>query len=108
MDASPITGHHHGMAPRKRSSKKSPPKQSVRCMLGYVGGPWTIEQTREMILEALDQLGATGIKHIARANLYLNPVDERGRPLTRLDRHHPLPEIDVPHPYRSAAEEHGL
>ncbi len=30
-------------------------------MLGYVGGPWTIEQTREMILTALDELAATGI-----------------------------------------------
>jgi hypothetical protein len=93
-------------------SKKQPParsrKDSIRCRLGYVGGPWTIEQTREMILAALDELAATGIRHIARANLYLNPVDEKGRPVTRLDRYRPLPDIDVPHPYRSAAEEHGL
>jgi hypothetical protein len=97
------------MAHRKtRTAKTTRQRDSIRCRLGYVGGPWTIEQTREMILAALDDLAATGIRHIARANLYLNPVDEKGRPVTRLDRYRPLPDIDVPHPYRSAADEHGL
>lgn len=95
------------MAQRKRSPKKPPTKDSVRCKLGYAGGAWTIEQMREMMIAALDELAATGIRHIARANLYLNPVDEKGRIVTRVGRH-PLADIDVPHPYRSAAEEHGL
>jgi hypothetical protein len=50
---------------------------------------------------------ATGITHIARANLYLNPVDAQGRIVNRVGST-PLPDLDIPHPYRSAAEEHGL
>ena len=102
------TGHDHEMT---RSRSKKPPaksqRDSIRAKLGYTGGPWTLQQVREMVLAALDELAATGISHIARANLYVNPVDEKGRTVTRIGRH-PLPDIDVPHPYRSAADEHGL
>jgi len=73
----------------------------------YTGGPWTIVEARAMVIDALDQAAAAGISHIARANLYLNPVDAQGRIVDRVGRH-PLPDIDVPHPYRSAADEHGL
>src|SRR5262245_18636994 len=106
LDHLPATGHDHDMAPRK-TPKKSPPKDSVRARLGYKGGPWTMIETRAMVIDALDQLAATGVTHIARANLYLNPVDAQGRIVNRVGRA-PLPDIDVPHPYRSAAEEHGL
>lgn len=96
------------MAHRKtRASKKPPPRDSIRVKLGYQGGPWTIAEARAMVIDALDQAASTGITHIARANLYLNPVDEKGRIVTRIGRQ-PLPDIDVPHPYRSAADEHGL
>ena len=92
---------------RSRTVKKAPQHDSIRAKLGYTGGPWTIEQMREMVIAALDELAATGISHIARANLYVNPVDEKGRIVTHIGRQ-PLPDIDVPHPYRSAADEHGL
>jgi hypothetical protein len=75
--------------------------------MGYGGGPWTIEQFRDMVIEALHQTASTGITHIARANLYLNPVDEKGRVVDRIGRQ-PLPDLDIPHPYRSAADEFGL
>ena len=97
--------------PRSRTSthapKKQPVRDSLRARLGYSGGPWTMVQARAMVIEALDEAAAAGISHIARANLYLNPVDEKGRIVNRVGRQ-PLPDIDVPHPYRSAADEHGL
>jgi hypothetical protein len=99
------TGHIQRMT-RARHKKKLQ-KDSIRCKLGYAGGPWTIEQAREMVIAALDELASVGITHITRANLYLNPVDEKGRTVTRIGRY-PLPEIEVPHPYRSAADEHGV
>ena len=96
------------MAHRKtRAPKKTPPRDSIRAKLGYTGGPWTMVEVRAMVIDALDQLAATGITHIARANLYLNPVDAKGNIVNRVGRT-PLPDIDVPHPYRSAADEHGL
>lgn len=64
-------------------------------------------EARAMVIAALDEAAATGITHIARANLYLNPVDAQGRIVTRVGRE-PLQDIDVPQPYRSAADEHGL
>ena len=108
MDAKETTGHYQDMARRKtRSTKKEPPRDSIRVKLGYGGGPWTIEQFRDMVIEALHQTAATGITHIARANLYINPVDEKGHIVNRVGRT-PLPDLDIPHPYRSAADEHGL
>jgi hypothetical protein len=108
------------MAPRKtRSAKKQQPRNSksnstgdsardsIRVRMGYKGGPWTLNEVRAMIIDALDQAAATGITHIARANLYLNPVDAQGRIVNRVGST-PLPDLDIPHPYRSAAEEHGL
>ena len=106
LDHLAATGHYHGMAHR-RSPKKSPPKDSIRAKLGYTGGPWTITEMRAMVIDALDQAAATGITHFARANLYLNPVDAQGKIVNRVGKI-PLPDIDVPHPYRSAADEHGL
>jgi len=94
------------MASRK-TQKKSPTRDSIRAKLGYTGGPWTIEELRAMVIDALDQAAATGITHFSRANLYLNPVDAQGKIVNRVGRT-PLPDIDVPHPYRSAADEHGL
>ena len=91
----------------KSRARKNPSRDSIRITLGYKGGPWTLADARAMIIDALDQAAASGITHIARANLYLNPVDEKGRIVTRVGRQ-PLPDIDVPHPYRSAADEHGL
>jgi hypothetical protein len=92
---------------KKRPAKKPHQRDSIRITLGYKGGPWTLADARAMIIDALDQAASTGITHIARANLYLNPVDEKGRIVTRVGRE-PLADIDVPHPYRSAADEHGL
>jgi len=92
---------------KSRPPKKTPQRDSIRAKLGYSGGPWTLPQMREMLLAALDELAATGVSHIARANLYVNPVDEKGKIVDRVGRR-PLPDIDVPHPYRSAADEHGL
>src|SRR6266851_8680827 len=97
LDHQPATGHYHGMAHRK-SPKKSPPKDSIRAKLGYTGGPWTMVEARAMVIDALDQAAAAGITHIARANLYINPVDEKGQTVNRVGRT-PLPDIDVPHPY---------
>jgi len=94
------------MAPRK-TPNKSPPKDSIRIKLGYSGGPWTMLEARAMMIEALDEAAAAGISHIARANVYLNPVDAQGRIVNRVGRT-PLPDIDIPHPYRSAADEFGL
>lgn len=60
-----------------------------------------------MIPQGLDGARAAGIRNFRRANLYLNPGDEMGRIVTREGRQ-PLPDIDVPHPYRSAADENGV
>jgi hypothetical protein len=62
---------------------------------------------RETVIAALDELPSTGITNVARANLYLNPVDEKGQTVRRKGRH-PLPDIVVDRPCRCAAEEHGL
>jgi hypothetical protein len=98
--------------PRARSSKanrtpKPKPEASIRIKLGYGGGPWTIDEFRIMVLQALAETAAAGVSHISRANLYFNPVDEKGRIVDRVGRT-PLPDFDVPRPRRSAAEEHGL
>ena len=97
--------HDRRMAGRKRTAKKD--RDSIRVKIGYGGGPWTIEQFRDMMIEALHQTAATGITHIARANLYYNPVDAKGNTVNRIGRAL-LPDFDVPAPYRSAAEEHGV
>ena len=108
MDAKGTTGHDRKMARRKtRSTKKEPPRDSIRVKLGYGGGPWTLNEARAMMMDALHQMEATGITHIARANLYLSPVDEKGKTVNRVGST-PLPDLDIPRPYRSAAEEHGL
>ena len=108
MDAKETTGHYRDMARRTtRSAKKEPPRDSIRIKLGYGGGPWTLNEARAMMIDALHQMEATGITHIARANLYLNPVDEKGKIVDRVGRT-PLPDLDIPRPYRCAADEHGL
>jgi hypothetical protein len=64
-------------------------------------------EARAMVIAALDEAAATGITHIARDNLYLNPVDAQGQIVAR-SGHQPLPHIDVPPRNRNAADEHEL
>jgi hypothetical protein len=75
--------------------------------LGYGGGPWSYEEMHAMFLQGLDEARAAGINNFRHANVYLNPGDEKNRIVTRVGRE-PLADIDIPHPYRSAADEHGV
>lgn len=88
-----VSGHHPVMARGLCNLKKNPVKdRSIPARLAYGGGPWNVEQSREMIIVAL-----TGSRrhhaHCPRL-LYLDPVDEKGRPMMRTGRH-PLPDNDV-------------
>ena len=110
----PSSGRIEGMAYGKmrtarkgRNRSPKPTRDSIRVKLGHGGGPWTLDQLRAMIIDALDQAERLGMTHISRANLYLNPVDSKGNVATVIDRQ-PLPDLDIKRPYRSAAEEHGL
>jgi len=86
---------------------KEPPKDSIRAKLGEAGTVWTIQQMRAMTIEALDEIAASGITHVRRGNLYVNPVDAKGNAVTRIGRHK-LQDIAIAAPYSSAAEKYGL
>ena len=100
-------GRQPGIIREWHTADHAPRKNSIRIPPGHSGGPWSHEELHAMILQRLDEARATGIRNFRRGNLYLNPGDEKGRIVTREGRQ-PLPDMDVPHPYRSTADENGV
>jgi hypothetical protein len=95
------------MPPKKTyRSKKSYP-DSFRTRLGEISHIYTTADLRAMVHEMVDQLEAAGVTHVKPVNLYVSPVDAKGKPIVRL-RGEPLEEVTILGPYRSAAAEHGL
>jgi len=94
--------------PRKttRTTKKSY-TDSFRVKLGSSTFVYTVFEMRQMSMEAYDQMEAVGITHLKACLEYHHPVDEKGNPIVRL-RGQPLEDVNIPGPYRSAADEHGL
>lgn len=75
--------------------KKQP---SIRIKLE---GKHTPADLRLMLNEAVDNLEARGIKQVKNCNLYITPLSEA-------DRSKNLDTITINHPYRCAADEHGV
>lgn len=78
------------------SKQKKPP--SIRIKLE---GEQTPADLRLMLSEAVDELEARGFKQYKNCNLYFTPVIE-------FDGTENLDTINIKHPYRSAADEHGV
>ena len=95
------------MPPRKstRTTKKTF-TDSFKVKLGSSTFIYTLVELRQMMMELVDGLEADGITHVKACSLYVPPVDAKGLPVTRV-RGRDLEERNIPHPYRSAADEHG-
>lgn len=90
---------------RAKRPRKAPAKpKGLRVQLK---GRLTLSDLRTMIVDALAQLDALGVKHASGVNLYLTVVDKHGAPLTPVSNGHPVNNIVI-EPYRSAADEHGV
>ena len=68
----------------------------------------TTRDMRAMLHEAIDHLENLGITHVRASNFSTTPAHEDGTPLTRLARNRKIQDHVIAHPYRSAADEHGL
>jgi hypothetical protein len=80
---------------------------SFKTKLGSSTFIYTTVELRQMMMEAVDAMEADGITHVKACSLYVPPVDAKGHPVTHV-RGRPLEERLVNHPYRSAADEHGV
>jgi hypothetical protein len=95
------------MAPRTPRSTPRKFDDSFKFKFGETTHVYSVEVMLEMIVQGFKQLQADGITHVAACNLYIPLRDEKGGPITRIlgkkleDRH-------LAHPYRSAADEHGV
>lgn len=96
------------MAPRKPPRPKTPAKDSIRIKLGGSGNHWSLHEFRALFLEGIAYLEAEGFTHVKGGNLYVSPTNAKGQSLTKLRGGHPLEDIVIAAPYRSAADDHGL
>lgn len=93
--------------PKKTYSKSRSFEDSFKFKFGEKTHVYPVQVMLEMIIEGFKQMQADGITHVAACNLYIPLRDEKGGPITRIlgkkleDRH-------LSHPYRSAADEHGV
>ena len=95
------------MPPKKISATKKSYTDSFKVKLGSTTFVYTILEMRQMMMAAFDEMEADGITHVKCCNLYVPPVDAKGSPITRV-KGRELEERAIPHPYRSAADEHGV
>jgi hypothetical protein len=94
--------------PRRRTAKTQKPLP--KGMKLNCPGRHKIDDMLPIFLNAVQELKARNIKHLAGLNIYLTPVDQHGRALTHFPDGRKIPGsiVTVEGPYRSAAEEHGL
>ena len=78
--------------------KESKRIQSIRIKLE---GNHELADIRLMMHEAINELEARGIGRVKNCNLYITPVCDVSKPEI-------LDTIIIGHPYRSAADEHGV
>lgn len=72
-------------------------------------GIYTIDEFIQAMLEQRERFHELGIKHIRNANLYYQPVDEYGDPVTPCYRNgDPVEGWNNKGPYKSAATDFGL
>jgi hypothetical protein len=80
----------------QRSSRDGPPSIRIK-----ITGRHTTAQLRRILHEAVDGIEAQGILHIDGGNIYANPVDEAGKPLTAQTAY-----IEIKSPYPCAADKY--
>lgn len=72
-------------------------------------GIYTVDEFIQAMLEQREHFRELGIKHIRNANLYYQPVDEYGDPVTpRYRNGDPIEGWKDRGPYKSAASDFGL
>lgn len=72
-------------------------------------GIYTIDEFYQALLEQRERFRDLGIKHVRNANLYCQPIDEYGDPVTPRHRNgDPVNGWNNKGPYKSAAQDFGL
>jgi hypothetical protein len=92
---------------RKAPARKSKQRTEQSGLRIKLHGLRSTKDLRAMLHEAVDRLEALGITHVRGVNLYVTLSDKKGNPLTHIGGA-AIEDIEIEHPYRSAAEEHGL